>query len=128
MRAEVIAIGDELTTGQRLDTNSQWLSAELAALGVTVHFHTTATDSLEDGIEVFRDIDSNHNAKVDQSRWLNSAGSRCGLYDDENGVIDAWKAISADEVCIVELLTEDDDDDDDDKLVSHHQPHRDVWG
>ena len=54
MRAEVIAIGDELTTGQRLDTNSQWLSAELAALGVTVHFHTTATDSLEDGIEAFR--------------------------------------------------------------------------
>lgn len=54
MRAEVIAIGDELTTGQRLDTNSQWLSAELAALGVTVRFHTTATDSLEDGIEAFR--------------------------------------------------------------------------
>ena len=54
MRAEVIAIGDELTTGQRLDTNSQWLSTELASLGVTVHFHTTATDSLEDGIEAFR--------------------------------------------------------------------------
>jgi nicotinamide-nucleotide amidase len=53
MKAEVIAIGDELTTGQRLDTNSQWISAELAALGATVHFHTTATDSLEDGIEAF---------------------------------------------------------------------------
>ena len=53
MKAEVIAIGDELTTGQRLDTNSQWISAELAAVGVTVHFHTTATDSLEDGIEAF---------------------------------------------------------------------------
>jgi thiol-disulfide isomerase/thioredoxin len=53
----------------------------------------------KDGIEVFRDIDSNHNAKVDQSRWLNSAGSRWGLDEDENGVIDAWKAISAEEVC-----------------------------
>lgn len=53
MKAEVIAIGDELTTGQRLDTNSQWISMELAALGATVHFHTTATDSLEDGIEAF---------------------------------------------------------------------------
>ena len=26
MHAEVIAIGDELTSGERLDTNSQWLS------------------------------------------------------------------------------------------------------
>ncbi len=53
----------------------------------------------KDGIEVFRDIDSNHNAKVDQSRWLNSAGSRWGVDEDENGVIDAWKAISPEEVC-----------------------------
>ena len=53
----------------------------------------------KDGIEVFRDIDSNHNAKVDQSRWLNSAGSRWGVDEDENGVIDSWKAISAEEVC-----------------------------
>ena len=53
----------------------------------------------KDGIEVFRDIDSNHNAKVDQSRWLNSAGSRWGVDEDENGVIEAWKAISAEEVC-----------------------------
>jgi len=52
----------------------------------------------KDGIEVFRDIDSNHNAKVDQSRWLNSAGSRWGIDEDENGVIDSWKAISAEEV------------------------------
>jgi nicotinamide-nucleotide amidase len=54
MRAEVIAIGDELTTGQRLDTNSQWLSAELGLLGIPVHFHTTVCDTVEDGIEAFR--------------------------------------------------------------------------
>jgi nicotinamide-nucleotide amidase len=54
MRAEVIAIGDELTTGARLDTNSQWLSAELAVLGIPVVFHTTATDTLEAGAEAFR--------------------------------------------------------------------------
>jgi len=53
----------------------------------------------KDGIEVFRDIDANHNAKVDQSRWLNSAGSRWGIDEDENGVIDSWKAISPEEVC-----------------------------
>lgn len=54
MHAEVIAIGDELVTGQRLDTNSRWLSAELAVLGIPVSFHTTAADTLESGIEAFR--------------------------------------------------------------------------
>ncbi|MEI6240392.1 MAG: molybdopterin-binding protein [Planctomycetia bacterium] len=55
MRAEVIAIGDELTTGQRLDTNSQWISRELAVLGIETAFHTTTTDSLDDGVAVFRE-------------------------------------------------------------------------
>lgn len=54
LRAEVVSIGDELTTGQRLDTNSQWISRELGLLGVPVAFHTTLTDSLEDGIAAFR--------------------------------------------------------------------------
>lgn len=54
LRAEVIAIGDELTTGARLDTNSRWLSAELAVIGIPVAFHTTAPDTLEAGIEAFR--------------------------------------------------------------------------
>ncbi len=53
----------------------------------------------KDGLEVFRDIDSNHNTKVDQSRWLHSAGSRWGVDEDENGAIDSWKAISPEEVC-----------------------------
>ncbi len=52
-----------------------------------------------DGVEVYRDIDSDGNAKVDQSRWLNSAGSRWGVDKDENGQIESWKAISAEEVC-----------------------------
>jgi competence/damage-inducible protein CinA-like protein len=54
MRAEVIAIGDELTTGQRLDTNSQWLSQRLTELGVSVKFHTTVADDLEDNAAAFR--------------------------------------------------------------------------
>ncbi|NBW95226.1 MAG: damage-inducible protein CinA [Planctomycetia bacterium] len=54
MHAEVIAIGDELTTGQRLDTNSQWISRELAVIGIPTSFHTTTTDSLDDGVAVFR--------------------------------------------------------------------------
>ncbi|HVT30917.1 MAG TPA: CinA family nicotinamide mononucleotide deamidase-related protein [Lacipirellulaceae bacterium] len=54
MRAEVIAIGDELTSGQRLDTNSQWLSERLGEIGIPVAFHTTVGDDLENSIAVFR--------------------------------------------------------------------------
>jgi len=54
MRAEVIAIGDELTTGQRLDTNTQWLSQRLTELGVQVAFHTTITDELADNVAAFQ--------------------------------------------------------------------------
>ena len=34
MVAEIVAIGDELCSGQRLDTNSQWLSLRLGELGI----------------------------------------------------------------------------------------------
>ena len=54
MHAEVIAIGDELTSGQRLDTNSRWMAAELGVLGVPTTFHTTVPDTLEAGIAAFR--------------------------------------------------------------------------
>ncbi len=51
--AEVIAIGDELTSGQRLDTNSQWLSERLGELGCRVMYHTTVADDLEANRRVF---------------------------------------------------------------------------
>jgi nicotinamide-nucleotide amidase len=54
MRAEVISIGDELTSGQRLDTNSQWISERLGELGIPVMFHTTVADDLAANILVFR--------------------------------------------------------------------------
>lgn len=47
MHAEVIAIGDELTSGQRLDTNSQWLSQQLGDIGIRTIYHTTVADDLE---------------------------------------------------------------------------------
>jgi nicotinamide-nucleotide amidase len=46
MQAEIIAIGSELTSGAKLDTNSQWLSHQLASVGVQVHFHSTVADSV----------------------------------------------------------------------------------
>ncbi|HEX3146752.1 MAG TPA: competence/damage-inducible protein A [Gemmataceae bacterium] len=54
MKAEIISIGSELTSGQNLDTNSQWLSRRLAAAGIPVAFHTTVADDLRDNLAVVR--------------------------------------------------------------------------
>ncbi len=53
MRAEIISIGDELTSGQRLDTNSQWLSMRLGELGIATLLHTTVGDDLASNIDAF---------------------------------------------------------------------------
>ncbi|GIW96056.1 MAG: thioredoxin [Pirellulaceae bacterium] len=51
-----------------------------------------------DGVEVYRDIDSDFNQKADQYRWLGTAGTRWGIDTDEDGRIDYWKVISPEEV------------------------------
>ena len=51
----------------------------------------------KDGIEVYRDIDADNNSKADQARWLGEAGSRWGIDDNEDGTIDRWQTISAEE-------------------------------
>ena len=45
MNAEIIAVGSELLLGQIANTNAQFLSAELAALGVNVFYHTAVGDN-----------------------------------------------------------------------------------
>jgi nicotinamide-nucleotide amidase len=52
--AEIISIGDEMTSGARLDTNSQWLCRRIGELGLQVCFHTTVGDTIEDNVDVFR--------------------------------------------------------------------------
>jgi len=54
MRAEIISIGSELVSGQSLDTNSRWISHELTSLGISVAFHTTLGDVLDDHRAVFQ--------------------------------------------------------------------------
>ena len=54
MNAEIVAIGSELVSGQRLDTNSAWLSRRLGDLGIPVAYHTTIGDDLEQNVAAFR--------------------------------------------------------------------------
>ncbi len=54
MHAEIIAIGDEITSGQLLDTNTQWLSQRLEEMGIRVLYHATVGDDLDACADVFR--------------------------------------------------------------------------
>ena len=54
MKAEILSIGSEMTSGQNLDTNCRWLSLRLAEMGIPVGFHTTVADDLADNIDIFR--------------------------------------------------------------------------
>ncbi|MGC8498409.1 MAG: competence/damage-inducible protein A [Acidimicrobiales bacterium] len=45
MRVEVVAVGTELLLGQIADTNSQWLGEQLAAHGISSHFHQHVGDN-----------------------------------------------------------------------------------
>src|SRR6185503_20935566 len=54
MKAEILSIGSELTSGQNLDTNAQWLSLRLAEIGIAVGWHTTIADDLDDNVAAFR--------------------------------------------------------------------------
>lgn len=45
MNAEIIAVGSELLLGQITNTNGQFLSQQLARLGIDVYFHTVVGDN-----------------------------------------------------------------------------------
>ncbi len=46
MIAEILSIGDELVTGQTVDTNAAWLAERLAELGIRCIRHTTIPDEV----------------------------------------------------------------------------------
>ena len=62
MTAEIISVGTELLLGNILNTNAQYLSRELAALGITVRRQSTIGD--------------NHDRLAD---FVNEAKQRCDL-------------------------------------------------
>jgi hypothetical protein len=62
------------------------------------------------GAEVYREMDTDHNHKPDQYRWLNAGGMKWGVDSKEDGHIDSWKMISAEEVSqeVVQALLKQD--------------------
>ena len=45
MKAEIIAVGTEILTGQIVNTNAQFLSEKLAEIGVDVYVQTAVGDN-----------------------------------------------------------------------------------
>ncbi|MBM82133.1 MAG: thioredoxin [Planctomycetaceae bacterium] len=102
--------------GERTGKGSGWVV--LGPTGqVLRRFKDTNGDNIVDqwcyynrGVEVYRDSDSNYNNKVDQSRWLNTGGSKWAIDSNEDGRIDSWKTLSAEEatqVAVTALLNND---------------------
>jgi nicotinamide-nucleotide amidase len=54
MLAEIIAVGTEIVSGAKLDTNSQWLSQQLGDRGIPVGFHTALADDLAANVAALR--------------------------------------------------------------------------
>ena len=54
MKAIILSIGDELVLGQTVDTNSAWISRQLATVGCPVAAHMTVSDSQADIEEAIR--------------------------------------------------------------------------
>ena len=54
MRVEIVAVGTELLLGQIPDTNSQWLGEQLAANGISSHFHQHVGDNHQRIVLAFR--------------------------------------------------------------------------
>lgn len=54
MKTEIISIGTEILLGQILNTNQQWLSRQLAALGIDVYYHSTVGDNPQRLIQAIR--------------------------------------------------------------------------
>ena len=50
------------------------------------------------GVEVYRESDTDFDGKADEYRWLGTEGLRRGLDPNQDGVIDDWAMISAEEV------------------------------
>ncbi|MGH2557163.1 MAG: competence/damage-inducible protein A [Actinomycetota bacterium] len=54
MRAEIIGVGTEILLGQICNNNAQWISQELAGIGVDVLHHQAVGDNLERIADAFR--------------------------------------------------------------------------
>ncbi len=54
MQADILSIGDELTSGQTINRNAAWLGEQLQLLGIPVRRHLTVGDNLDEIVGMLR--------------------------------------------------------------------------
>ena len=89
MRIECIAIGTELLTTTRVDTNSVWLAQRLAALGLGFHRKTVVGDGQKEMATLFREA-------LDRSELIVCTGGLGPTFDDLTKEI--WAEVLGDEL------------------------------
>ena len=89
MRIECIAIGTELLTTLRVDTNSVWLAQRLAALGLDFHRKTVVGDGPEEMSTLFREA-------LERSDFIVCTGGLGPTFDDLTKEI--WAEVLGDEL------------------------------
>ena len=75
LRIECIAIGSEMLTTRRLDTNSVWLAERLGEMGLSLHCKTAVGDVREDMAQLFR-------AALERSDVILCTGGLGPTFDD----------------------------------------------
>lgn len=62
--AEIFSQGEEVVSGQTVDSNAAWLSQNLNELGFTVKRHTAVGDCLDDLVDLIREVASRANCCI----------------------------------------------------------------
>ncbi len=79
-KAEIIAVGSELLLGQIANTNAQFISKELAEIGVNVFYHTAVGDNPERLKQVIRIAEE----RSDLIIFSGGLGTDQGRFDERN--------------------------------------------
>ncbi len=94
---------------EKVGTTTSWVVRN-AQGDILRRFSDTNADNRVDvwcyfrnGVEVYRDIDSDFNKKADQYRWLHTGGTRWAQDTNEDGRVDSWKQITPYEVAEVAI-------------------------
>lgn len=89
MRIEFIAIGTELLTTTRVDTNSVWLAQRLASLGLGFHRKTVVGDGHDEMAAIFREA-------LERSDFIVCTGGLGPTFDDLTK--ETWAEVLEDEL------------------------------
>jgi nicotinamide-nucleotide amidase len=95
VRIECIAIGTELLTTMRVDTNSVWLAQRLASLGLAFHRKSVVGDGKEDMALLFREA-------LDRSDFIVCTGGLGPTFDDLTKEI--WAEVLSEDLILDESV------------------------